>query len=237
MESVSYTYPGRITPALDSINLEIRHGQLALIEGANGSGKSSLVSLLPRLIDPSSGTVYIDGIDIRTVSLFHLRQQIALVPQETVLFAGTIAENIAYGLPDVSPSRIRRAAEMAQVEELIANLPGGYDCVLGELGTGLSSGQRQRLAIARAILRDPAILILDEATSQIDADSAAGIRAVLQEIRRGRTILVVAHDSSLVADPDLIVTLREGQVSSLVSGICSQAPTGTSDVVWPGCSR
>jgi len=217
-EGVSYTYPGRDKPALDRVSFEILHGQTVVLTGANGSGKTSLISLLPRLIDPCSGRLLIDGVDIRTVSLFDLRRQIALVPQETVLLGGTIAENIAYGLPDVPSSAIHRAAEVAQVHEFIAGLPGGYDCVLGELGSGLSSGQKQRLAIARALLRDPAILILDEATSHVDADSADRIRAALRQIRQGRTILVVTHDLSAVEDPDVVVQLRQGRVERLAKG-------------------
>jgi subfamily B ATP-binding cassette protein MsbA len=211
-ENVCYTYSGKTRPALEDVNLEFRFGETIGLVGGNGSGKTTLVSLLPRLFEPSSGRVLIDGADISAVSLWHLRKQIAIVPQETMLLQDTIAENIAYGLPDASRRRIEEAAQLAQAHDFILSLPHGYDCQLGALGSGLSSGQRQRLAIARAILRDPSILILDEATSQIDPDSARRIRMALREIRKGRTVIVIAHGSDALVDADVIVELHEGRV-------------------------
>jgi ABC-type multidrug transport system fused ATPase/permease subunit len=211
-EAVRYTYPGADRPAIDGINLAAEHGQTVAIVGANGSGKSTLLSLLPRLLEPETGRVLIDGYNIAEVSLRSLRQQMAMVTQQTVLFKGTISDNIAYGHPEASEAQIRAAAEAAMAHEFIAALPEGYEAYLGEGGSGLSGGQRQRLAIARAVLRDPAILILDEATSQIDAESEQRITEVLSRLRAGRTTFVIAHRLSTVIDADQIVVMENGGI-------------------------
>ena len=206
---VSFTYPGADKPALDSVTIKVRAGERVALVGPNGSGKTTLVSLLPRLLEPASGNVCIDGIDIATVSLRSLRRQIGVVTQETVLFRGTVAENIGFGT-DPSHStrdRIIDAAKRAHADGFIRELPKGYDTDLAEQGASLSGGQRQRLAIARAILRDPSILILDEATSQIDAESEAHINAALAEFCRGRTALLIAHRLSTVHNADRIVVM------------------------------
>ena len=211
-EDVTFTYPGADRPALDDVSLLIRHGERVAFVGPNGSGKTTLVSLLPRLLTPQSGRVLIDGIDIAGVSLHDLRRQIGVVTQETVLFRGTIAQNIAFGAKGVSREQIRDAARRAHAEEFILALRDGYDAGVLEQAASLSGGQRQRLAIARAILRDPSILILDEATSQIDAESEAHITAALTDFCRGRTSLLVAHRLATVLNADRIVVMDAGRV-------------------------
>ncbi|MAX23011.1 MAG: hypothetical protein CMJ19_00790 [Phycisphaeraceae bacterium] len=211
-ENISFTYESQANPALSNISLSIQHGMEVAIVGGNGSGKSTLLSLLPRLMRPSAGTVRIDGTDINTINLRSLRQQIAVVTQQSILFKGTIADNIAYNHRHISREKIVEAAKLAYAHEFVENLPGGYDYELVEGGKGLSGGQCQRLCIARAILRDPAILILDEATSQIDAESEAKINAALHNIREGRTVLVIAHRLSTVVDADLIVVMDAGKI-------------------------
>ncbi len=211
-EDVSYTYPGSDRPAVAGLSLEIPHGERLAIVGPNGSGKTTLVSLLPRLFEPDAGRVLIDGIDTATVHLRSLRKQLGVVTQETVLFRGTIAENIGFGVPAASREQIIDVARRAHAEGFILELSGGYDANVFEQGASLSGGQRQRLAIARAILRDPAILILDEATSQIDAESEAHINAALSEFCRGRTAILIAHRLSTVLNADRIVVMDRGRI-------------------------
>ncbi len=211
-DGVTVTYPDADRPAVERVALQIQHGQTLAIVGANGSGKTTLLSLLPRLLEPTAGRVLIDGVDIATVSMRSLRRQIAVVTQQTVLFEATIAQNIAYGRLHTPEDKIIAAAQAAYAHEFITNLPQGYNTVLGEGGEGLSGGQKQRLCIARAILRDPAILILDEATSQIDADSESKINQALSRFRHGRTTLVIAHRLSTVLDADRIAVLDDGKL-------------------------
>ena len=211
-DHVSLTYPGQDTSAVKDVTLRVAHGQTLAIVGANGSGKTTLLSLLPRLMEPTAGRVLIDGLDTATVSLRSLRKQIAVVTQQTVLFEATIAQNIAYGRLHEPMEKIIAAAKGAYAHEFIMDLPDGYDTMLGESGEGLSGGQRQRLCIARAILRDPAILVLDEATSQIDADSESKINQALSALRHNRTTFVIAHRLSTVIDADQIAVMEDGQV-------------------------
>ncbi len=211
-EEVSYRYPGAERSAVRGVNLRVAHGQTVALVGPNGSGKSTLLSLLPRVLAPESGAVLIDGVDTATVTLRSLRGQMAMVTQQSVLFEGTIAQNIAYGRRHETMERVIAAAQAAHAHEFISRLPAGYDSNLGELGNGLSGGQRQRLCIARAVLRDPSILILDEATSQIDADSELRINDALRQFRKGRTTFVIAHRLSTVVDADLIVVMNQGVV-------------------------
>jgi len=211
-EGVSFTYPGAQTPALRDINLTITAGQTVAIVGPNGSGKSTFLSLLPRLMEPTKGRVLIDGKDICQHRVRSLRRQIGVVTQETVLFEGTIADNIAYGSWGASDEAIKQAASRARADEFVRVLPEGYKSKIGERGSGLSGGQRQRLAIARAMLRDPAILLLDEATSMIDSKSEAAISVALREFSAGRTTLVVAHRLSTVINADRIVVLDHGKI-------------------------
>ncbi len=211
-ENVTYTYPGTDEPALRGFDLDVPHGQTVAIVGPNGSGKSTTLSLLPRLIQPSQGRVLIDGHDLAGVSLRSLRRQLAIVTQHTVVFEGTVADNIAYGRRHAPREQIVEAARQAHAHEFIEQLPHGYDTKLGESGTGLSGGQKQRLCIARAILRDPRILILDEATSQIDTQSEAKIHAAMKTITQGRTTFIIAHRLSTVVDADRIVVLADGRI-------------------------
>jgi len=215
---VSLTYPGAQAAALRDVKLSVPAGSTIAFVGPNGSGKSTLLSLVPRLFDPDAmGQVLVDGVDIRGVDLLSLRSQIGVVTQETVLFSGSIRDNIAYGMPGSSDTAIREAARRARAEEFILAKTDGYGFKLGEGGSGLSGGQRQRIAIARAILRNPSILILDEATSMIDADSEAKIAQAIdefvQESHAGRrTCLIVAHRLSTVIHADRIVVMDQGAI-------------------------
>jgi ABC-type multidrug transport system fused ATPase/permease subunit len=215
LEDVCFTYPEADRPALDSVSLSISAGERLALVGPNGSGKTTLVSLLPRLLEPQSGRVLIDGIDIATVNLRSIRRQVGVVTQETVLFRGTVSENIGFGSGEAGAAgqqQIVDAARRAHADEFIRELPNGYDTNLSERGASLSGGQRQRLAIARVILRDPSILILDEATSQIDAESEAHINAALAEFCGGRTALLIAHRLSTVLNADRIVVMDDGRI-------------------------
>ncbi|HAI12795.1 MAG TPA: ABC transporter ATP-binding protein [Phycisphaerales bacterium] len=211
-KNISFTYLSQDNPAITDISLSVKHGMEVAIVGGNGSGKSTLLSMLPRLINPSNGQVLIDGLDVSTVNLRSLRKQIAVVTQQSVLFKGTVADNIAYNHRHIGRDRIVEAAKLAHAHDFIENLPNGYDYELVEGGKGLSGGQCQRLCIARAILRNPAILILDEATSQIDAESEAKINSALHKIREGRTVFVIAHRLSTVVDADMIVVMDHGKI-------------------------
>jgi subfamily B ATP-binding cassette protein MsbA len=214
-DRVTLRYPGSEAAAIDGVSIEIAHGETIAFVGPNGSGKTSLLSLVPRLFAPTSGRVLIDGVDIAGVSLSSLRSQIAVVTQEVVLFQGSITDNIAYGVAGASRERILEAARRAGADEFIRARPGGYDARVGEQGASLSGGQRQRVAIARAILRDPAILILDEATSMIDTESERQIGETLAAFSRGRTCLVVAHRLSTVVSADRIIVLQNGRVADV----------------------
>ena len=211
-DNVSLTYPGADRPSLENVSLTVRHGERVALVGANGCGKTTLVSLLPRLLKPSSGRVLIDGVDIESVSLRGLRRQIGVVTQETIIFRGSIADNIAFGAEETSRGAIESACRDARADEFIQRLPGGYDADIAEQGASLSGGQRQRLAIARAILRDPAILVLDEATSQIDAESEELINTALATFCRDRTALIVAHRLATVLSADRIVVMDAGRI-------------------------
>lgn len=216
-DGIRFAYPGTKRLALDAITLDIAHGETVAFVGPNGSGKTTLLTLAPRLIAPDAGRVLIDGKDIARVSLRSLRKQIGVVTQEVVLFRGTIAENIAYADPDATRERIIDAAKRAHAHEFIERLPQGYDTPIADQGLSLSGGQRQRLSIARAILRDPAILILDEATSMIDAESERAIAAAITEFARGRTVLVVAHRIATIRSADRVVMMDEGRVVDIGS--------------------
>lgn len=208
---VSYTYEGSPRPVVASVSLVVAHGSRVAFVGPNGCGKTTLLSLVPRLLEAGSGSVLIDGVPISRVSVRSLRRQIGVVTQDAVLFAGSIGENIAYGTP-ATRAEVESAAQKARAHDFIMAMTNGYDSILAEGGVGLSGGQRQRLAIARAILRDPAILILDEATSMIDADSEAQISAALAEFSKGRTCLIVAHRLSTVVSCDQIVVMDQGRI-------------------------
>jgi subfamily B ATP-binding cassette protein MsbA len=215
-DRVSLTYASKTRPALDDISLTIRPGETLALVGGSGGGKSSLVNLLPRFYDPSAGTLFLDGTDLRDLRLASLRRNIALVSQEITLFNDTVAANIAYGRQDtVERADIERAAEAANALGFIHDLPQGFDTLIGENGVKLSGGQRQRLAIARAILKNAPILILDEATSALDTESERLVQAALENLMRGRTTLVIAHRLSTIENADRIVVLEKGRIVEL----------------------
>jgi len=208
-----YYQPGR--PVLRDIDLLIQPGETVALVGPSGAGKSTLVQLLPRFYDPQAGTVRIDGVDIRTVTLKSLRRQIGIVPQETVLFSGTIAQNIAFGQTDWDLAAVEAAARVANAHGFITALPQGYHTWVGERGVNLSGGQRQRIAIARAVLQNPKILILDEATSALDAESEQLVQEALERLLQGRTVLIIAHRLSTVRRAHRIVVIEQGHITEM----------------------
>ncbi|HPD46886.1 MAG TPA: ABC transporter transmembrane domain-containing protein [Anaerohalosphaeraceae bacterium] len=213
--NVVFQYPGSPKPMLKGVNLTVQAGQTIAVVGPNGSGKTTLINLIPRFYDVTDGAVLIDGQDIRKATLKSLRAQIGMVTQNVVTFNDTIAANIAYGREGATDEEIIQAAKRAYCHEFIEPLPKGYETVIGEHGTGLSGGQLQRIVIARAIVKDPAILIFDEAMSQVDADSEAKIHKALEELMGGRTCFVIAHRFSTVISADLIVVMENGRIAAL----------------------
>ncbi len=213
-EAVSFTYDESKPEetVLRELNLHIPRGQVVAIVGRSGAGKSTLVNLLPRFFDASEGAVRIDGIDLRDLTLESLRAQIGIVTQDTILFNDTVRHNIAYGREDLSTEAVKAAAEAANADDFISQLPEGYDTEIGESGIKLSGGQRQRLAIARALLKNPPILILDEATSHLDSESEALVQGALQNLMSGRTALVIAHRLSTVQRADRILVMEDGRI-------------------------
>ena len=208
---VSLRYDGA-QPSLEDIDLDVPAGRTVALVGPTGSGKTSLVALIARLYDPSGGEVLVDGADIRSVELESLRHQIAFVADESFLFTASVAENISYAKPDATGAEVELAARRAQAHEFITALPDGYETVIGERGLTLSGGQRQRVAIARALVADPRILILDDATSSVDATTEAEIKRGLREAMAGRTTFVVAHRLSTISLADEIIVLDQGRI-------------------------
>lgn len=211
-EGIEFAYGDR-DPVLRGLDIAVPAGETHAVVGVTGSGKSTLVKLLLRLYEPTAGRITVDGIDIRELGFASLRGAIGLVSQDVFLFSGTVAENIAYGKPDATREEIERAARLAEAHDFIAALPEGYDTVVGERGQKLSGGQRQRLSIARALVRDPAILVLDEATSAVDNETEAAIQRSLESVARGRTTLVIAHRLSTVRGAHRIHVLERGTVA------------------------
>ena len=212
-ENVSFAYPTRPDAlAVDGVSLSVRAGEKVAIVGPSGAGKSTLFHLLLRFYDPASGTISLDGVPIKAADPRELRAHIALVPQDSVVFAATARDNIRFGRPDASDAEVERAADLAHATEFISRLPGGFEAQLGERGVTLSGGQRQRIAIARAILRDAPLLLLDEATSSLDAESETLVQTALEELMSHRTTLVIAHRLATVLSCDRIMVLDQGRI-------------------------
>ncbi len=212
-EDVTFAYGGRRAPVLRGMNFALAPGETVALVGTSGVGKSTCANLLMRFWDPQSGTVRIGGCDIRDLSLDALRRQVALVQQDVYLFNGSVADNIRLGRPEATMAEIERAATLAQAHDFIQALPKGYDTPCGERGTRLSGGQRQRIAIARAFLRDAPVLIMDEAVSNLDTESEAALRGAMNEVRRGRTVLIIAHRPSTIRSAERILLIEDGRIA------------------------
>ncbi|MEI3847661.1 MULTISPECIES: ABC transporter ATP-binding protein [unclassified Microbacterium] len=217
LQHVSHRYDGADRDAVHDVSLDIRPGETVAFVGSSGSGKSTMLNLVLGFVRPTSGRLLLDGDDMQDLDLRTVRRAVSVVPQESVLFEGSIRENIAYGLDDVSDERLRAALRDANAAEFVDALPDGWDTVVGERGARLSGGQRQRLAIARALVRDPRILLLDEATSALDPESEELVKEALNRLMRGRTTLVVAHRLSTIRQADRIVVLEHGEVVEIGS--------------------
>jgi len=210
--NVSFSYDGGETPVLSDLNLKIEPGQLAALVGPTGAGKTTIVSLLPRFYELTSGEIKIDGTDIRRYKQKSLREQISFVLQETLLFRATVAQNIAYGKPQATREEIIRAARLANADEFIDRMPDGYDTMIGERGLTLSGGQRQRITIARAIIRNSPILILDEPSAGLDAESEKLVFDALGNLMEGKTSIVIAHRLATVRSANVIFVVDQGRV-------------------------
>jgi ATP-binding cassette subfamily B protein/subfamily B ATP-binding cassette protein MsbA len=212
LKDVSFTYAGSTAPVLHDIDLDVHPGEMIALVGPSGAGKTTLCNLIARFYDPAVGAVLLDGADLRDITADSYRRLLGIVEQDTFLFDGTITENIAYGRRGATLDEIEHAAKLANAHEFISALPNGYDSVIGERGVKLSGGQRQRLTIARAILADPRILILDEATSNLDTESERLIQWSLQTLMAGRTSFVIAHRLSTIAHASRIVVMEHGRI-------------------------
>ena len=213
LDNVTFAYPTRPnSPALISVSFAVRPGETVAIVGPSGAGKTTIFALAQRFFDPQSGAVLVDGVDVRKAVPQEVRQRIAVVPQETVIFSGSVLDNIRFGKPEASADEVLEAARAARVDEFAERLPDGYDTQVGERGVTLSGGQRQRIAIARAILRNAPILLLDEATSALDAESEAFIQQAIEKLTANRTTLVIAHRLATVRNADRILVLDGGQL-------------------------
>ena len=230
-ENLSFTYPNG-TEVLHNIDLHIAHGETIAVVGQTGSGKSTLMKLLLRFYEPTGGTIKLDGIDLTSLSIPDLRSAFGLVSQDVFLFHGSVTDNIAYGRPSAEKSDIETAARAAEAHDFIQQLPEAYDTIVGERGQKLSGGQRQRVSIARAVLKDPPVLILDEATSAVDNETEAAIQRSMQVITQGRTTLVVAHRLSTIVNADRIYVLDQGRVAEQGSHAELIAGSGLYAALW-----
>jgi len=224
LDNVSFAYPGADRPALAGVTLDVPAGHTLALVGETGSGKTTLASLIARLYDPGRGHVRIDGIDIRDLRLTDLAAVVGVVSQETYLLHTTVRENLRYAKPDASDAEIENAARAAQIHDLISGLPDGYDTMVGSRGYRFSGGEKQRIAIARTLLRDPRVLVLDEATSALDNETERAVQQAFDHMARGRTTITIAHRLSTVRDADQIVVLDHGHIvesgdhDSLIAG-------------------
>ncbi len=212
---MTFSYPGAEEPALSNISFNAKPGQVTAIIGGTGAGKSTLVSLIPRFYDIDSGSILVDGVDIREMSQEHLRAKIGFVPQKAVLFAGTISGNIRFGKEDASDDEVRHAAEVAQASEFIADMQDGFESQIAQGGTNVSGGQKQRLSIARALVRKPEIYVFDDSFSALDFKTDAKLRAALKKETLDSTVLIVAQRVSTVMDADQIIVLDEGHMAGI----------------------
>ncbi|MCM8809491.1 MAG: ATP-binding cassette domain-containing protein [Candidatus Omnitrophica bacterium] len=210
-ENVYFAYE-KENYVLKNISFQVKSGEKIALVGPSGAGKSTLVSLIPRFYDVNRGTIYIDDREIKSYKIFYLRSQIGIVLQEPFIFSGTIFENITFGKEEVSENEVIEAAKLANAHEFILNLPDGYETDVGDMGNLLSVGQKQRIAIARVFLKNPSILILDEFTSSLDAESESLILEALERLIEGRTVFIIAHRLSLVRNVDKIFVLNEGEI-------------------------
>ncbi|HEU5101468.1 MAG TPA: ATP-binding cassette domain-containing protein, partial [Roseiflexaceae bacterium] len=213
-QNVSFSYEAS-APVLRDVSLELRAGEILALVGPSGAGKSTMLNMIPRFYDPTSGSIQLDGIDLRDITQASLRDQLAIVPQDTMLFGGSIRDNILYGRLDAGEAELLAAARAANAHDFITAFPQGYDTVVGERGAKLSGGQRQRIAIARAILKDPRVLLLDEATSALDNQSERLVQEALNRLMRGRTTLIIAHRLSTIKMAHRIAIMQEGRISEL----------------------
>jgi ATP-binding cassette subfamily B protein len=211
-EEVTFAYPGSATAAIAGVNLDVPAGTTLALVGETGSGKSTLASLVARLYDPTGGRITIDGIDLRDMQLADLAQLVGVVSQETYLMHTTVRENLRYAKPDATDEQIENAARAAQIHELIAGLPDGYDTMVGSRGHRFSGGEKQRIAIARTLLRNPRVLVLDEATSALDNETERAVQAAFDRLAEGRTTITIAHRLSTVRDADHIAVIDQGRV-------------------------
>ena len=215
-KNVSFNYPTRPDfDVLKDISFKASSGETVALVGSSGSGKSTIASLILRFYDPQKGTIEVDGLNSKDIQLTELRKQIAIVPQDVILFAGTIRDNIAYGKPNATDAEIEEAARKANAYDFVTSFPDKFKTLVGERGIQLSGGQRQRIAIARAVLKDPSILILDEATSSLDSESEHLVQEALDKLMVGRTSIVIAHRLATIRNADKIVVLQSGLVQEI----------------------
>ncbi len=212
LEGVTYSYPAREGRVLDSIDLELAPGETVALVGPSGGGKSTIASLLLRLTEPTAGRLCVGAVDLAACDAAAWRSQIAWVPQSPTLFRGTVSDNIRLGEPEADGERVRAAAEAAGADRFIRDLPNGYDTIVGDGGRALSAGQRQRVALARAFLRDAPLVVLDEPTANLDPASAGAVRAAIERLRGGRTVLLIAHQPELASGADRIVRIESGRL-------------------------
>ena len=212
-KNVKFTYERSDRPILNGVDLHVRPGETVALVGPSGAGKTTILALLMRFYDPQQGSVRLDGRDVRQLKQGSLRKNIGVVLQDPLLFNDTILNNIAYGRPEATMAQIEEAAKRANAHDFISGLPDGYDTLVGERGSGLSVGERQRITIARALVKDPPILMLDEATSSLDAESEALVQDALERLMKGRTTFVIAHRLSTVVHADRIIVLKEGRIA------------------------
>jgi ATP-binding cassette, subfamily C, bacterial CydD len=213
LEDVSFAYPTRPVPVLESVDLELQPGETVALVGPSGSGKSTAASLLLRLCEPTGGRLRVGDVDLAECDAAQWRAHVAWVPQRPTLFRGTVADNIRLGDPGASTERVRAAAELAAADAFVRDLPDGFETVVGEGGRRLSAGEQQRIALARAFLRDAALVILDEPTANLDPASAVLVGEAVERLRHGRTVLLIAHDPDLAARADRAVRLEAGRIS------------------------